>query len=73
MEPKVLRSGTYTPLDGDSSTELKTRINPDGSGIIVNEKLICLLRRQGRYDVPLCAQALDQPCGDTLLPDGPKQ
>jgi hypothetical protein len=53
MEPKVLRSGTYTRPDGDDSLRFKTRYFSDGSAIIVTERGILLLERRAEYEVKL--------------------
>jgi hypothetical protein len=50
MEPEVIRSGTYTPQEGDDeSWELKTQYFPDGSAIIVTEKGILLIEKRAKY------------------------
>jgi hypothetical protein len=56
MEPKVIRSGTYTPLEDDDSSGFKTRYFPDGSAIIVTEKTVCFLGRVAKYEVRPCGK-----------------
>jgi len=49
MADTVLRTGTYTPQEGEDGTEFRTQFFPDGSAIIVNEKGVFLIERRVPY------------------------
>lgn len=71
MERRVIKSGTYMPLEDDSSSRLKTRYFSDGSAIIVNERGICLVERAAKYEVHPRSEEPEQPCGVIPLPTDP--
>lgn len=49
MADTLLRTGTYTPQDGEEGKEFRTQFFPDGSAIIVNEKGVFLVERRVPY------------------------
>lgn len=51
MKQKILRTGTYTPPEDDSSSGWKTCYFPDGSAIIVTEKTMTLVASSRKYEV----------------------
>jgi hypothetical protein len=71
MEPKVIKSGTYTPIEDNSLLKFKTSYFADGSAIIVTEKGICLVESVGLVEYDLRSKEGCPPCGHITLPDEP--
>jgi hypothetical protein len=46
MKHTLLRTGTYTPREGDEG-EFRTQFYPDGSAVIVHERGITFVRKSG--------------------------
>lgn len=60
MTHTILRTGTYTPQDGDHGPEFRTQFFPDGSAIIVNEKGIHFVSRRAPYFVSVACTGKDR-------------
>jgi hypothetical protein len=71
MESKVIKSGTYTPMEDDSSLGFKTRYFSDGSAIIVTEKGTCLAESVGTVEYDRRSEESRQPCSLITLPNEP--
>lgn len=69
MEPKVIKSGTYMPVEKDRSSRLKTTYFRDGSAIIVTEKAIVLVETIAPYEVHPRSENPEQPCDLVPLPN----
>lgn len=53
MTDILLRTGTYTPEEGDDGSEFRTKRFPDGSQIIANERGIFFIGRRAPYFVSI--------------------
>ena len=65
MSHTILRTGTYTPQEGDDG-EFRTQRYPDGSAVIVHEGGITFVRRRAPYFVSI-------PCVPKQVPSRPDQ
>jgi len=60
MTHTILRTGTYTPQEGDRGPQFRTQFFPDGSAIIVNEKGIHFVSRRAPYFVSVPCTGKDR-------------